>query len=350
MKAASPPLSLVALTIEELTKFLVDKGLPAYRARQVWKWVWQKGAVDYETMTDLPQEARTRLAAELPVTGLSVETVRRSKNDGTVKALLRTAGGLHIEAVAMPDEDSARLSVCVSTQAGCAMGCVFCASAAGGLEGNLSAAEILGQVLVMSRLADRRATGVVLMGMGDPLANYESSLAAVRGMNSPDRLKIGARHITVSTVGFPERIGGMAGEWPPVRLAVSLHAPDDELRRQLIPSASKWSITGILEAASAYAGATSRRFTAEYALIEGLNDSRSHAEELVRLLRRRPAKVNLIALNPGAGGEFKGSSQTRVRAFRDVLAGKGQEVTVRKRRGRDIEAACGQLRLRSGEA
>ncbi len=362
------PPSVSGLTLEELAEFFRGRGFPAYRAKQIWEWVWKKGAVSYRGMTDLPKELRGRLESELPVCGLAVETVRRSKRDGTAKALLSVVRTRHpvggrggevkgekpvtddrqpstgecIEAVSMPDEESGRLSICVSTQIGCAMGCVFCASTEGGLKGSLYASEILDQVLIMSGLAGERASNVVLMGMGEPLANYENCREAVRRMNSPEWLGIGARHITVSTVGLVERIRTMADDWPPVRLAVSLHAPEDELRRRLIPSSGKSSIAEILEAASGYALRTSRDFTVEYALIAGVNDSRDHAEKLARLLRRRPAKVNLIAVNPGGRGKHAPPVEGKTRAFRDVLVERGVETTIRKRRGKDIEAACGQ--------
>ena len=366
MVVRKPP-SVSSLTLEELAEFFRGRGLPAYRAKQIWEWVWKKGAVSYRGMTNLPKDLRARLESELPVCGLAVETVRRSKRDGTAKALLSVARrqspgagkteragrpetGDCIEAVSMPDEESGRLSICVSTQIGCAMGCVFCASTEGGLKGSLYASEILDQVLLMSEPAGERASNVVLMGMGEPLANYENCREAVRRMNSPEWLGIGARHITVSTVGLVERIRTMADDWPPVRLAVSLHAPEDELRRRLIASSGKSSIAEILEAASGYALRTSRDFTVEYALIAGVNDSRDHAEKLARLLRRRPAKVNLIAVNPGGRGKHVPPVEGKTRAFRDVLVERGVETTIRKRRGKDIEAACGQLRLRGGAA
>jgi 23S rRNA (adenine2503-C2)-methyltransferase len=337
---------VTSATLQQLAERFKGMGLPGYRAKQVWKWVWEKLALDYRAMTDLPAGLRARLGRELPVTGLSVETVRRSARDATAKALLAAADGEHVEAVAMPDEESGRLSICVSTQIGCAMACAFCASAAGGLQRNLDVSEILDQVLIMSDLAGEPPSNVVLMGMGEPLANYENCREAVRRMNSAEWLGIGARHITVSTVGLVAKMARLADEWPPVKLAVSLHAPNDELRRKLIPAARKHSIAEILEAAAGYAQRTSRHFTAEYVLISGVNAARKHAEELARLLRRLPAKVNLIAVNPGGAGEFAAPGEARVRAFREVLVERGVETTIRKRRGRDIEAACGQLRLR----
>jgi len=346
MPPMEPPRPLTALAPEELAEFFKARELPAYRARQIWKWVWQKGATDYAAMSDLPKELRERLARELPVVSLTEKAVRRSAQDGTVKALLAAAGGRHVEAVGMPGEETGKLSVCVSTQVGCGMGCAFCASSVGGLKGNLRHWEILDQVLIISRLAGSRATSVVLMGMGEPLANYDNSLAAVKRLVSPDYLGLGARHVTVSTVGLAPQMLKMPKEWPPVNLAVSLHAPTDELRRQIVPIAKKWSIAEILEAAGAWAARTGRRYTVEYALIEGTNAARKHAEELAALLRRRPAKVNLIALNPGGAGKFAAPGEAKVRAFRDVLAGHGLEAIIRRRRGRDIEAACGQLRLR----
>jgi 23S rRNA (adenine2503-C2)-methyltransferase len=198
----------------------------------------------------------------------------------------------------------------------------------------------------MARLAGTRATSVVLMGMGEPLANYANSLEAVRRLTSPDYLGIGVRHITVSTVGIVAGMIKMAEEWPHVNLAVSLHAPDDATRRKIVPSSGRSSIAEILEAAGNYARVTGRRYMVEYALIAGVNASRSHAEDLAALLRRRPAKVNLIPLNTGGTGKFAAPLEDKIKAFRDVLAERGLEVIIRKRRGRDIEAACGQLRLR----
>jgi 23S rRNA (adenine2503-C2)-methyltransferase len=386
---AEKPRSVTELTLKQLTDFVRARELPAYRARQVWKWVWGKGAVDYAAMTDLGKELRERLAKELPVTALSVGTVRRSQQDGTTKALLASPAGKHVEAVAMPNEDEmqddgrskptrnrepgtpcsakpgfatqggaernpepgrSKLSVCVSTQAGCAMGCAFCASSVGKFGGNLTYGEILDELLMMSKLAGRRATSVVLMGMGEPLANYDNSLEAVRRITSPDFLGLGARHVTVSTVGLVPQMHRMVEEWPQIGLAVSLHAPNDGLRRKLVPAAAKWSIAEVLEAAGAWSGRTGRRYTVEYVLIEGQNAGRGEAEELAALLRRRPVKVNLIALNTGGRGNFDPPVEGKVKSFRDVLEGRGIEAVIRKRRGRDIEAACGQLRLREGTA
>ncbi len=390
-----PARPLTALTADELAAFVKGRGLPAYRAKQLWQWLWKKGVLDYSGMTDLSKELRERLARELPVVSLAERTVLRSRHDGTIKALLATSTGAHIESVAMPEEEGdqgaedggggrgtrderagigagrsssssdagspaprpsspapdpvrRKLSVCVSTQVGCAMGCAFCASTVGGLKGSLYYWEIVEQVLMMAGLAGTRATSVVLMGMGEPLANYDNSLEAVRRITSPDYLGLGVRHVTVSTVGIVPGMIRMAEEWPHVNLAVSLHAPDDETRKKIVPTAGRHTIAEILEAAGNYARVTGRRYMIEYVLIAGTNASRSHAEELAALLRRRPVKVNLIALNAGGGGRHAAPPEEKVRAFRDVLAERGLEVVIRKRRGRDIEAACGQLRLREG--
>ncbi len=342
----STPRSVTACTRESLAEQLKSLGLQGFRAKQIWDWVWKKGVVSYDAMTNLSKDLRSELGAALPVTGLSVAEVQKSKRDGTVKALLATREGRHLEAVAMPDEESGRLSICVSTQIGCAMGCSFCASTVGGLKGSLSASEIVDQVLLMSDLAGERASNVVLMGMGEPLANYDNSLKAVQAINSQEGLGIGARHITLSTVGLVDEMARMRDEWPPIKLAISLHAPDDKLRRKIIPIARNYTIAEILEVASGYAKKTSRHFTVEYILIAGLNAARKHAEELTVLLRRLPAKVNLIAMNPGGAGKYAAPSEGRVKAFKQTLVERGIETTIRKRRGTDIEAACGQLRLR----
>jgi 23S rRNA (adenine2503-C2)-methyltransferase len=344
--AGNSPASLTALTPDQFKELLLARKLPGFRAAQIWEWVWKKGVLDYAEMSNLPKDLRTELSNTLPVTGLTIEKVQKSKRDGTIKALLKTPSGFCIESVVMPDEESGRTSVCVSTQIGCAMGCAFCASAIEGIKGQLQSSEILDQVLLMGQLADERPSNVVLMGMGEPLANYDRCLEAVKRINSPDYLHIGARHITLSTVGLVEKMERLADEWPPVKLAVSLHAPNDKLRRRIIPAARATYIAEILEVASGYAWRTSRDFTVEYALIAGLNADRKCAEELAVLLRRRPAKINLITLNPGGTGKWTAPSTGRVKAFRDVLKERGLEVTIRKRRGTDIDAACGQLRLR----
>jgi 23S rRNA (adenine2503-C2)-methyltransferase len=238
-------------------------------------------------------------------------------------------------------------TACLSTQVGCAMGCAFCASGMGGLERNLTAGEILEQVLHLQQACGRRITHVVFMGMGEPLANYEAVVAAVRAIVDPRRFGISARHVTVSTVGLPKQIRRLAGELLPVSLAISLHAPNDALRRQLIPSAARFPIDEILAAAHEFFQSRKREVTLEYVLLGGLNDTNVCAEALARLAGRLRCNVNLIRYNPVESLPYRRPSQAAVQAFAQRLRRKGVNVQVRRSRGLDAQAACGQLRRRS---
>ncbi len=331
--------SLPGLFPQELEDLVVGLGQPAYRGRQVFEWIHRHGVLDPHRMTNLSASLRDQLAAHE-----SHEVRRLTSVDGlTSKLLLRLHDGQEIEAVEM-NTLSGRKTVCVSTQAGCAMGCVFCVTGQFGFARNLEAGEIVEQVLRFNS-AERRVTNVVFMGMGEPLANYDETLRAIRLLMHPRGIALGARHITVSTSGLVPQMHQLADEHLQIGLAVSLHAPHDELRSSLMPVNRRWPIAEVVAAADHYAAQTGRRVSYEYTLMAGLNDSESLADDLADLLRGRLCHVNLIPLNPTEDPTLHASSKQRALAFEARLRSAGIAATIRVNRGRDILAACGQLRL-----
>jgi 23S rRNA (adenine2503-C2)-methyltransferase len=328
---------------EELAALLSDE--PAYRARQVWDGLHRRALRPAE-MTDLPAEVRAQLTDELPA-ALS-EAARRTADDGdTVKWLWDLRDGRRVETVLMAYPD--RVTVCVSTQAGCAMACAFCATGQMGFDRQLTSGEIVEQVVAAVRAAKpRRVSNVVFMGMGEPLANYERTWAAVERIHGD--LGISARRLTVSTVGLVPGIRRLAGESLPVNLAVSLHAANDALRDRLVPINRRYPLGVLSEACAAYVAATGRRLSVEWALIDGTNDRPSDMAELARFARPLGAHVNLIPLNPTPGFPVRGSSPQRVAEARAELELLGVNATVRSTRGVEIDAACGQLAARSAGA
>ena len=358
----APPPTLYDLSPAELEALLETWGEPAYRARQLWTNAYRRLAASYDEMTDVPARLRARLAGELPLGVANAVREQRSADGLTRKALVRLADGRTVEAVLMQYERtgdaSARNTVCLSTQAGCAMGCVFCATGQGGIERNLTAGEVIAQAVHFARILrgeDARLTNAVFMGMGEPLANYAATWRAVATLHNPEGLDIGARHITISTVGVVAGIRRLAQEQLPVTLAVSLHAPDDALRSRLIATHRR-PLTELLAACRDYFAATGRRPTFEYVLIAGENDSDEQAEALAALLLRElpgvPGHVNLIPLNPTPGDPYRRPSRARVLAFQRVLTQSGIGCTVRAEKGVEIAAACGQLsgaQLRPGD-
>jgi 23S rRNA (adenine2503-C2)-methyltransferase len=328
-----------------LREELAARGFEPYRAAQVLGWVWKKRAALFSSMKNIPAPLRDRLEKDYVIRLGSVRKKSQSA-DGTVKLLIEFPGKTFIETVFIPSEGHS--TVCVSTQAGCAAGCVFCATGACGFQRDLTAGEIVEQVLLAEQEAGRKAGNIVLMGMGEPLFNYDKTVAAVRIMNAPHALGIGARRITISTVGIPENIIRLAGEKDlQVRLAVSLHAPDDALRSRLVPLNRKYRIADVLEACRRYSAEAKKYVSFEYLLIRGVNDSAAHAERLASLLSGWKARVNLIPWNPVPHLAFERPMPAAVKKFQAVLKASGVNCTVRKERGVDIEAACGQLR-RSG--
>lgn len=351
------PLDLKGLTLEELEAFIRQTGEPAYRGRQIARWVYQAGALSFAEMTDLPAALRTRLAETAQLTALSALTAVRADGGDTVKYLVRLADGATVETVFMRYEDGRR-SVCLSTQVGCGMGCTFCATGLAGLTRNLTAAEIIDQVLLVQREQGERVTNVVFMGMGEPLANYAATLRALRVLNAPYGPGIGMRHLTVSTVGLVPQIRMLAQERLQLTLAVSLHAPDDELRSALVPVNRRWPIAELLAASADYVAQAGRRVSFEYVLLEGVNDAPAQGEHLGRLLAEHartagetPAAawhVNLIPWNPVYGMQYRRPARERVEAFLRGLERHGVPATVRVERGVEIDAACGQLQRTRG--
>lgn len=334
------------LTLEELTGYVTGLGQPAFRAKQLFRWMYVHLESDFDRMTNLPKAFREQLKATARVGELALKEERHSTQE-TTKFLFTLPDGEVIESVRMlysEDGGPGRVAVCISTQVGCAMDCDFCASGKLGLRRNLSTWEIVDQVLQIQKRGERVAN-VVFMGIGEPLHNYKNTLRAVRLLNHPEGLGIGMRHLTISTAGLVPKIKDLAAEKLPVRLAISLHATNDELREKIMPINKRWNIQALLQACRDYQDTTGRRVTFEYILLDGVNDSVEEAHELVRLLSGTHALVNLIPWNPIEGVEFKRSRPAHVRAFQEVIEKSGIKCTVRQEKGSDIAAACGQLRL-----
>jgi 23S rRNA (adenine2503-C2)-methyltransferase len=335
-------------TVEDLASLLAAWGQPGYRARQVWEGLYAQRR-PLEALSNVPKALRTRLAEALP---LSLTTVTEQTGDrgSTVKWLRETQDGAQVETVLM--RYPTRATVCVSSQAGCAMGCSFCATGQAGFERHLSGTEILEQVVRAQHGAPERVSNVVFMGMGEPLANEDAVWEAVERIHGD--LGISARHITVSTVGVVPGMLRLAQRPLPVTLAVSLHAPDDELRNRLVPLNRRYPLAAVIEASRVYLEAKGRRVTFEYVMLGGVNDSPSQAETLAALVRDArlpvPPHVNLIPYNPTAGFDAEASPRERIRRFAAVLDRRGIDTTIRANRGVDIDAACGQLRMRHRSA
>jgi len=339
------PVTLVDLTRQELQTLLADWGQPRYRADQVWSWLYRRLAGSAEGMTDLPRELRARLAAETRLDPLTPLTSLDSSDRRTRKALFALPDGAQIEAVLMGYDR--RRTLCISTQAGCAMGCPFCATGQGGFARNLTAGEIVAQVLHYARMLaaeGQHVTNIVFMGMGEPFANYAATWSAIRRLNDPDGFGLGARAMTLSTVGLVPGILRMIHEPEQVGLAVSLHAATDTLRNQLVPINRRFPLSRLIQACLDYTEATRRRISFEYALMDGINDSDEQAGQLAELVGGMLAHVNLIPLNPTSDSPYRGSPPARVRAFQAALQRRGIPATLRLRRGIDIQAGCGQLR------
>ena len=339
-----PKLHVLEQTPAGLQAWFAERGLPSYRAAQVRRWVFQQRAGDFEEMTDLPKMLRSRLAEELAVFTTRVAR-HQGADDGTEKLLLEMPDRQRTECVLLRDDKRHR-TICISTQVGCAMGCVFCASGLGGVVRNLTTGEIIEQMLRLRRLLrpDERLSHVVVMGMGEPLANLDGLLPALAAATSADGLAIGARRITISTVGLPAGIRRLAEEDCQYHLAVSLHAADDRLRSQLVPVNRKYPVASVLTAADDYFRRTGRRVTFEYVLLCGLNDQPEHARRLVGLLQGRPALVNLIPYNRVPELPYDAPAAAVTARFVEILRQGHLNVKIRYRKGERIEAACGQLR------
>ncbi len=329
--------NLLDMTIEQVRAALAQGGVEPYRADQLADWVYRKGVTEPGRMTNLPTNVREFF--DLLTSRL---VARADSRDGTVKLLLEYTDGQRVETVLIPT--ASRATVCLSTQAGCAMGCVFCASGLDGLGRNLTCGEILEQVLHLRQVTGRRVTGAVFMGTGEPLANYKATVAAVRALIDPARFGLSGRSVTLSTVGLPGRIRRLAKENLPITLAISLHAPNDAIRRKLLPSASAAGLEQILSAAAAFFSSRKREVTLEYVLLSGVNDTNVCAEALARLAKRLRCNVNLIRYNPVPSLPFAAPTATAARDFLAHLRKRGVNAHLRRSRGTDIAAACGQLR------
>lgn len=332
---------------EEIAAWCASKGERSFRAGQILDWVLKHRATRFEQMTNLPKAFRETLDQEWRVFGTTI-VQDTGDLDGTHKLLLALADGQTIECVLLPESD--RRTICISTQVGCGMGCVFCASGLDGVARNLSTGEIQEEMLQLRNLlpAEERITHIVVMGMGEPLANLNALLPALAFATSSEGLGISARHVTISTVGIPAKIRQLAEEARPYHLAISLHAPNDEIRRRIVPTAEKVILSEILAAADEFREKSGRQVTFEYVLLDGINDRPEHAKELARLLGRRDALVNLIPYNPVSGLPYGTPAADRTARFAEILRDAGLVVKIRKRKGSKISAACGQLRRSSG--
>jgi 23S rRNA (adenine2503-C2)-methyltransferase len=326
-----------------LTDWLARQGQPAWRARAIHRWLHGRRAASFADMTDLPRDLRADLEADFRIWTTTIAVHKRA-DDGTEKLLLELADGQRIECVLL--RDGIRRTVCISSQVGCAMGCVFCASGIDGVVRNLTTGEIVEQLLRLAALlpADERLSHIVVMGMGEPLANLDRLLPALAQAQDPEGLGISQRRITISTVGLPPAIDRLAAANPGYHLAVSLHAADDDLRTRLVPVNKSIGLADVMAAADRYWEASGRRLTFEYVLLGGVNDAPQQAAALADLMGRRAALVNIIPYNAVAGMPWKEPTQAARERFLDVLREAGVNVQVRRRKGARIDAACGQLR------
>jgi 23S rRNA (adenine2503-C2)-methyltransferase len=339
---------LLDASTEELAAWMVERGHPPFHARQVVRWVFQRRAERFDGMSDLPKVLRAELDEAWTVFGTR-PAHHHVAPDGTDKLLLECGDGRRIECVLMAESD--RRTVCISTQVGCGMGCVFCASGLKGVERNLTRGEIVEQVIRLRNLLPEgeAITNLVVMGMGESLANLDNLLPALDRLCSREGLGLGQRRVTISTVGLPEKMLRLAGEDRQYHLAVSLHAPTEALRNALVPINEKVGLGAVVEAADAYFRSSGRQVTFEYVLLSGINDRAEDARALAGLLEARKAHVNLIPYNPVAGLPYARPSPSAIRRFVEIVRSRGVSVSVRKTKGREIDAACGQLRRRFEE-
>ncbi len=336
--------NLLDLTADQLRAVFAERNEPAFRVKQILQWIYPKAVGEFSDMSNLSKGLRIQLAEAFTLRSATVvnESVAADK---TTKLLLEFPDGARVETVLIPGRN--RRTVCVSTQVGCAMGCVFCASGLDGLTRNLTAGEILEQVLRFHS-SETPVTNVVFMGSGEPLANYDATLQAIRCMIDPDGLNLSARKITLSTVGLVEGIRRLANEDIPLTLAISLHAPNDELRSELLPAAANSAtIAELLDAAEEFYEARHREITLEYTLLDGVNDSNLHADQLANLAHSVRCNVNLLAYNVVEELDFQRPNEVRFQAFAARLTQRGVNVNIRNSRGESADAACGQLRQRT---
>ncbi len=340
--------NLLELSFDELVQMMVAWEQPRFRAAQIWHWIYHSLVADTDEMLNLPKELRARLKEETYVGYLRAVSTLTDRDGLTEKTLFEAADGQRFETVLMHYAD--RHTVCASSQIGCPVGCVFCATGQQGFVRNLSSGEIIAQILHYVRVLraqEQRLTNVVFMGMGEPLLNYDAVWRAVLTLNDREGLALGARRFTISTAGVVPGIERLARESLEVGLAVSLHAPDDRLRSQLVPLNRRYPLEQIIPAVKLYVQRTGRRVTFEYVLADGVNDSEEHAKRTIELLRGLPCHVNLIPLNPTTGCRYAPSSHEKALRFQEVLNRAHIQATLRLGRGLEIQAGCGQLRAQS---
>lgn len=329
------------LTLEEWEKWIKERGFPRYRAAQIYQW-FVKGVQDTWRMKNIPEAIRNALSEDYILQGLFLEKELTSAIDGTRKFIFQLHDGHLVETVLMKYKTG--YSLCISSQAGCRMGCAFCASAHAGFGRDLTSGEMLGQITVVSDIIEDRIHSVVVMGIGEPFDNYDNLIGFLKAANDPDGLNLGARHITVSTCGIVPQMIEFISINIQVNLSVSLHASQDILRRSMMPVANQYNIDTLLDACRQYVNRTGRRITFEYSLFHGINDSVQDARDLAGVLRGIHCHINLIAANEFEGSPYKRSSPEHVRLFQQMLEQMGMTVTLRREMGTDIMAACGQLR------
>lgn len=329
----------------ELEKYIVSLGEPRFRAKQIYKWLYEKIS-DFDEMTNIPKALRERLKEECVINTLIIEKRFVSRLDGTRRYLLKLGDGNYIESVLMKYKHG--YSICVSSQVGCAMGCKFCASTIGGKRRDLTPGEIIDQIITVERDLGERISNIVMMGVGEPLDNFENVTAFIKNVNDPDGMNIGQRHITLSTCGIVPRIYELADMRLQITLAISLHVADNEARSRIMPINRKYNIKELMKACGYYTEKTGRRITFEYTLIKGVTDGPAAAEKLAALLRGMLCHVNLIPVNAVEGTGFSPSDSGGVEEFLNILNARGISATVRREMGSDISAACGQLRASRG--
>ncbi len=334
-------INLMDLSIDEIEKHLVELNVEKYRALQIFQWL-AKGKKDFDEMTNLSKDLREKLREKFYIGKLETHKRLVSKTDGTVKYVFRLGDGNTIESVLMHYKHG--YTACISSQVGCRMGCRFCASTGLGCERNLTCGEMLDQIITIQNIENVRIGNVVIMGIGEPLDNYDNVIKFLKLVNSDKGLNIGYRHITVSTCGLVPEILRLAEEGMPITLSVSLHAPNDEIRSMLMPVNKRYSIDKLIEACKIYIMKTKRRITFEYAMISGVNDSTENALELARRIKGMLCHVNLIPVNAVKDVEYRQSDKERIKKFQEILEHHGIETTIRRELGSDINAACGQLR------
>ncbi|WP_167956916.1 23S rRNA (adenine(2503)-C(2))-methyltransferase RlmN [Anaerosporobacter faecicola] len=333
---------LKSMNFEQVKEVMNQLGEKAFRSKQIYEWMHQKLVNDFEEMTNLSKPLRDRLRENFTLTSLRVVDKRESAKDGTCKFLFELSDNRVIESVLMKYKHGN--SVCISSQVGCRMGCRFCASTLGGLERNLTPAEMLDQIYKIQKISGERVSNVVVMGTGEPLDNYDNLNRFIELLTDENGLNISQRNITVSTCGLVPRIRELADQQLQITLAISLHAPNDTIRREIMPIANRYSIKEIIDAVTYYYQKTGRRITFEYSLVEGVNDKEEHAKELIHVIRGLNCHVNLIPVNPIKERDFKQTQMHFVQNFKNILEKNRINVTIRREMGADIDAACGQLR------